>query len=34
LLTANGALLGRSLAAEADDGVVVEPVGLRSVAAS
>jgi hypothetical protein len=34
LLTASGALLGRSLAAEEDDGVVVEPVGLRSVAAS
>ena len=33
LLTASGALLGRSLVAEADDGVVVEPVGLRSVAA-
>ncbi len=34
LLTADGALLRRSLAAEADDGVVVDPVGLRPVAAS
>jgi hypothetical protein len=34
LLLADGALLGRGLAAEADDGVVVVAVGLGSVAAS